>query len=72
MRRGSCRDRASGPDWRASVPARIYCAGFVVFTLGVGDFVAATGTWQVVTALASVVGLHPRVTAELAAGVPAR
>ena len=41
----------------ASVPATIYYAGFVVFTLGVGDFVAATGTWQVLTALASVIGL---------------
>lgn len=41
----------------ASVPATIYYAGFVVFTLGVGDFVAETGTWQVLTALASVVGL---------------
>ena len=29
----------------ASVPATIYYAGFVVFTLGVGDFVSTTGTW---------------------------
>lgn len=41
----------------ASVPEAIYYAGFVVFTLGVGDFVATTGTWQVITALASVIGL---------------
>lgn len=41
----------------ASVPATIYYAGFVVFTLGVGDVVAVGGTWQVLTALASVIGL---------------
>lgn len=41
----------------ASIPATIYFAGFVVFTLGVGDFVAATGTWQVLTAAASFLGL---------------
>lgn len=41
----------------ASTPATIYYAGFVVFTLGVGDFVASTGTWQLATALASVQGL---------------
>ena len=41
----------------ASTPATIYYAGFVIFTLGVGDFVATTGTWQLATALASVMGL---------------
>lgn len=41
----------------ASTPATIYYAGFVVFTLGVGDFIAATGTWQVATAVASLLGL---------------
>lgn len=41
----------------ASVAATIYYAGFVVFTLGVGDFVATSGTWQVLTALASFLGL---------------
>jgi hypothetical protein len=41
----------------ASVPATIYYAGFVVFTLGVGDFVSTSGTWQVLTALASFIGL---------------
>lgn len=41
----------------ASTPATIYYAGFVVFTLGVGDFVPATGTWQVATAVASLLGL---------------
>ena len=41
----------------ASVAARIYYAGFVVFTLGVGDFVPGTGTWQIATAAASFLGL---------------
>ena len=41
----------------ASFPATIYYAGFVVFTLGVGDFVSTSGTWQVLTALASFIGL---------------
>lgn len=41
----------------ASTPATIYYAGFVVFTLGVGDVIASTGTWQLATALASVQGL---------------
>jgi hypothetical protein len=41
----------------ASTPATIYYAGFVVFTLGVGDFIATTGAWQVVTAVASLLGL---------------
>lgn len=52
---GAVVDPATGA--LADVPATTYYAGFVVFTLGVGDFVAATGTWQVLTALASVVGL---------------
>jgi hypothetical protein len=41
----------------ASVPATIYYAGFVVFTLGVGDFVSTSGAWQVLTAVASFIGL---------------
>ncbi len=41
----------------ASAAARIYYAGFVVFTLGVGDFVPATGPWQITTAAASFLGL---------------
>jgi hypothetical protein len=52
---GAVVDSATGA--LADVPATIYYAGFVVFTLGVGDFVSTTGTWQVLTALASVVGL---------------
>lgn len=45
---------ASAP---ASVAARIYYAGFVVFTLGVGDFVPGSGPWQIATAAASFLGL---------------
>ena len=41
----------------ASVAARVYYAGFVVFTLGVGDFVPGTGAWQIATAAASFLGL---------------
>lgn len=41
----------------ASVAARIYYAGFVVFTLGVGDFVPGSGAWQIATAAASFLGL---------------
>lgn len=41
----------------ASIAARIYYAGFVVFTLGVGDFVPGSGAWQIATAAASFLGL---------------
>lgn len=41
----------------ASLVARIYFAGFVVFTLGVGDFVPGSGGWQIMTAAASFMGL---------------
>lgn len=41
----------------ASVAARVYYAGFVVFTLGIGDVVPGSGTWQVATAVASFLGL---------------
>ena len=41
----------------ADLAARIYFAGFVIFTLGVGDVVPGAGAWQVVTALASFLGL---------------
>lgn len=54
-RPGAIVDASTGAA--ASVPATIYYAGFVVFTLGVGDFVASSGTWQVLTALASFIGL---------------
>lgn len=35
----------------------VYFAGFVVFTLGTGDFVPREGPWQVVTILATASGL---------------
>lgn len=52
---GAIVDSSTGAP--ASVAATTYYAGFVVFTLGVGDFVATSGTWQVLTALASFLGL---------------
>ena len=41
----------------ASLAGRIYFAGFVVFTLGVGDLVPGSGAWQVATAVATFLGL---------------
>ena len=41
----------------ASVAGRVYYAGFVVFTLGVGDLAPGGGAWQVLTALATFLGL---------------
>lgn len=41
----------------ASFVTRLYYAGYVVFTLGVGDYTAGSPTWQVLTAAASFVGL---------------
>ena len=41
----------------ASTSARTYFAAFVVFTLGVGDYKPGEGGWQVLTGLASFVGL---------------
>ena len=41
----------------ADVAARIYYAGFVVFTLGVGDVVAGGPAWQLATAVATFIGL---------------
>lgn len=35
----------------------VYYAGFTVFTLGTGDFVASTTEWRIVTAFASFCGL---------------
>lgn len=35
----------------------VYFAGFTIFTLGVGDFAAATSTFRVLTAVASFTGL---------------
>lgn len=36
---------------------RLYFAGYAVFTLGIGDFVPRTKTWQIATVLASGSGL---------------
>lgn len=48
-------------DATTEVPASgadiVYYAGFTVFTLGVGDYVAATAPWRVATAAASFSGL---------------
>lgn len=41
----------------ADLAGRAYYAGFVIFTLGVGDVVAGSGVWRMVTALASFLGL---------------
>lgn len=41
----------------ADLAGRAYYAGFVIFTLGVGDVVAGSGAWRMVTALASFLGL---------------
>jgi hypothetical protein len=41
----------------ASAAGVAYYAGFVVFTLGVGDVVAVGGAWRILTALASFIGL---------------
>jgi hypothetical protein len=49
----------------ASAAAVLCYAGFVVFTLGVGDVVAVDGTWQVLTSMASFVGLFPNVHGHL-------
>ncbi len=46
--------RTSAP---ASIVGRVYFAGYVVFTLGVGDLVPGDGSWQVLTAVASLLGL---------------
>lgn len=41
----------------AAVGERLYYVGFVVFTLGVGDFVAGGPVWQLFTVLATFLGL---------------
>lgn len=41
----------------ADLPARIYFAGYTIFTLGLGDYVPGGGLWQILTALASLSGL---------------
>lgn len=37
--------------------SRVYFAGFVTFTLGVGDYAPAGGAWQVLTVVATMSGL---------------
>lgn len=41
----------------ASFVERVYYVGFVLFTLGTGDYVPAAGAWQVLSNLASLSGL---------------
>ena len=41
----------------ADLAARVYYAGFVVITLGTGDVVPGSGTWQVLSAVAAFLGL---------------
>ena len=41
----------------ADLPARVYFVGFTLFTLGNGDYVPASPTWRVLTAVASFSGL---------------
>ena len=41
----------------ASLFGRIYYVGFVLFTLGTGDYVPVGGTWEVLSAIASLSGL---------------
>ena len=40
----------------AGLVARLYFAGFSLFTLGVGDYVPKEGVWQVLTAVSSAIG----------------
>lgn len=49
--------RVSATSAPADLAARVYFAGFVIFTLGVGDVVPGDGLWQVLTAVASFLGL---------------
>lgn len=49
--------RASTTADPVDLPGRVYFAGFVIFTLGVGDLVPGRGLWQVVTAVATFLGL---------------
>ncbi len=52
---GAIESSATGAP--ASAGDVAYYAGFAVFTLGVGDFVADSSTWRVMTSLASFGGL---------------
>ena len=54
---GSGAVESSSTGQTAGVVDVIYYAGFTLFTLGVGDFVATTPAWRVLTAVASYNGL---------------
>jgi hypothetical protein len=41
----------------ASLSGRVYYVGFVLFTLGTGDYVPVGGAWEVLSAVASLSGL---------------
>lgn len=41
----------------ASLAGRVYYVGFVLFTLGTGDYAPVGGTWEVLSAVASLSGL---------------
>ena len=41
----------------ASLAGRVYYVGFVLFTLGTGDYVPVGGMWEVLSAVASLSGL---------------
>ena len=48
---------ASSSNEPADLAGRVYYVGFVLFTLGTGDYVPVGGTWEVLSALASLSGL---------------
>jgi hypothetical protein len=48
---------ASSSNAPASLAGRVYYVGFVLFTLGTGDYVPVGGTWEVLSAVASLSGL---------------
>ncbi|MEP0547664.1 MAG: two pore domain potassium channel family protein [Rhodothermales bacterium] len=47
----------SSSNESADLAGRVYYVGFVLFTLGTGDYVPVGGTWEVLSALASLSGL---------------
>jgi hypothetical protein len=48
---------ASSSNEPADLAGRVYYVGFVLFTLGTGDYVPVGGTWEVLSAVASLSGL---------------
>lgn len=48
---------ASASQEPASLSGRVYYVGFVLLTLGTGDYVPIGGTWEVLSAIASFSGL---------------